>query len=73
MCKMDKKMVLNDEEALAVRAYFRGNGLLIQEALPDFNPLEREFVKTGYCSKCQQIIFSTSWTSKRIMEVENHE
>lgn len=31
---------------------------LIQKALPDFDKFEREFIKTGYCPKCQKKIFS---------------
>lgn len=40
--------------------------LLIQEALPDLNPVEREFVKLGYCPECQALLFGTKYTSEKI-------
>lgn len=31
---------------------------LIQEYFPDLSANEREFIKTGYCDKCQSILFA---------------
>lgn len=43
------------------------NGVdLIQNLLPDLNPMEREFVKSGYCPQCQQLLFGTEYTSEKI-------
>jgi hypothetical protein len=43
---------------------------LIQNAFPTFNPMEREFVKTGYCPECQGMLFGTEYTSKLIKGVK---
>ena len=32
-------------------------GTLIQNAFPALSPAERETIKTGYCFKCQEILF----------------
>ena len=58
MCGAVSKMALSAEEASAVSLYDSGIGILIQDALPNCNVFEREFVKTGYCIKCQQKLFS---------------
>ena len=39
----------------------------IQNILYDFNPMEREFVKTGYCPSCQEKLFGTNYSSDIIM------
>lgn len=31
---------------------------LIQDVFPNLNPEEREFIKTGYCDDCQNILFN---------------
>lgn len=40
----------------------------IQESLPDTEVDVREFIKTGYCNKCQKKIFYSKKDSKRIKE-----
>ena len=35
-------------------------GRLIQDTLPDTNPTVREFLKTGYCPGCQELLFGKS-------------
>ena len=39
---------------------------LIQDCFPSFNPMEREFIKTGYCPDCQTLLFGTNFDSDRI-------
>ena len=48
--------------------YFRSwnREVLIQDALPELNPMEREFLKTGYCPKCQRLLFATKYASRLI-------
>ena len=43
-------------------------GKLIWEALPELNPMEREFIKTGYCPDCQKKLFGTDFKSARFVE-----
>ena len=38
----------------------------VQNLFPEYNPMEREFIKTGYCPRCQKLIFGTDYTSNRI-------
>lgn len=40
------------------------NNKLIQDALPELTAAEREFVKSGYCPDCQQLLFGNSDTDK---------
>ena len=58
MCGAVSTMALTLEEANAVSLYESGMGVLIQDVLPNLNPFEREFIKTGYCVKCQEQLFS---------------
>ena len=46
-----------------VTKYFFGD-MLIQDAFPGLNATEREFVKSGYCPDCQQLLFGNSDTDK---------
>ena len=41
---------------------------LIQNLFPELNPMEREFVISGYCSECQGLLFRTDYTSDKISE-----
>lgn len=43
------------------------HGAFVQDAFPDLNAVEREFVKTGTCPKCQRFIFGNG-DSDRIFE-----
>ena len=56
MCGTISKMELNEEEATRVALYQVGIGY-IQKALPECNAPEREFIKTGYCLRCQEVLF----------------
>ena len=46
-----------DETMAAEHRHYAMYGGRIQDELTDFDAFEREFVKTGYCPKCQEIIF----------------
>jgi hypothetical protein len=58
-------MELTGEQARKLYEYEQGNGL-IQEVFPELNRAEREFLKTGYCSGCQEQIFEQG--SENILE-----
>ena len=64
MCGAKSSMKLSEDEMWAFREYLRG-GRLIQECLPALNKCEREFLKSGYCKKCQELLFGNG-KSKRI-------
>lgn len=67
MCHRTATLSLTYEELNKVILYQNGyiKGL-IQDIFPKFNPVEREFVKTGYCVACQQLLFGSNLSSKRI-------
>ena len=52
-----------DEEKLYEYEFTRA---LIQEVFPDLNPHEREFIKTGYCPECQELLFGTTYEGNKI-------
>ena len=64
MCGSESSIVLSEDEMWAFRTYLRG-GRLIQECLPTLNKCEREFLKSGYCKKCQELLFGNG-ESRRI-------
>ena len=69
MCDKEYIMSLTKEEENKLDEYNSGKGF-IQDIFSDFNPMEREFIKTGYCPKCQKRIFRTNYTSDKIREEE---
>ena len=40
-----------------VAMYYKTKRKVIQEALPFLNKFGREFILTGYCPKCQEVLF----------------
>lgn len=46
------------------RADLIGGLFLIQELFPELNVTEREFLKSGYCPKCQKMLFGKGSTRK---------
>lgn len=63
MCGKDSRILLSDDEMDAFYEYLRG-GTLIQECLPDLNRCEREFLKSGYCPECQELLFGNGETER---------
>ena len=63
MCGKDSHLRLTDEELEALKKYL-SNGGYIQECLPSLNKCEREFIKSGYCPKCQELIFGNGKTKR---------
>lgn len=69
MCgKVHKMDMTPDQSERYYKDYVRDRGL-IQEIFPELNPVEREFIKSGYCPKCQEMLFGNGET-KLIKEVE---
>lgn len=68
MCGKVHKININEDQSERYERYLRKEGL-IQDLLPEFNPVEREFIKSGYCPKCQEMLFGNGET-KLIEEME---
>lgn len=71
-CLMCGKMhVLTIEDSVeAAGEYALREGMLhVQDVFRDLNPMEREFIKTGYCPECQRMLFGSDYNSDRIREV----
>lgn len=56
MCGKSAFLRINSDQEKEFENYAYYDGL-IQEKLKSFNDFEREFVKTGYCPKCQEDLF----------------
>lgn len=63
ICNHITKMKLTECELEAYREYLKGDKL-IQECLPALNKVEREFLKSGYCIKCQKLLFGNGRTER---------
>lgn len=55
-CGDDSQIELTDDQYKRLKRYEQG-GQYIQEVFSDLNAVEREFLKTGACLKCQRQIF----------------
>ena len=56
MCHNGHYIELTNEQERRLWDYHNSD-ILIQEAFPELNVAEREFLKTGYCLKCQKLLF----------------
>ena len=63
ICGNIQHIKLEEEELESFKVYLEG-GLLIQECLPTLNKCEREFLKSGYCTKCQELLFGNGYTKR---------
>lgn len=63
MCNKWHTIELSDEQYEKLYDYRHGYGT-IQEQFPELNKCEREFLKTGYCPSCQELIFGNGETEK---------
>ena len=66
MCGEVHSLELDADASASFMAYLMGFGL-IQEALPNYSATEREFCKTGYCPKCQSLLFDADTSNSRII------
>lgn len=63
ICGQKSRIKLSESELEAYEGYLEG-GKLIQECLPTLNRCEREFLKSGYCARCQELLFNNGKTEK---------
>ena len=63
MCGTSSRMILSEEETESFYRYL-GGGIPIQECFPELNRCEREFLKSGDCPACQDIIFGNGETER---------
>lgn len=56
MCNADNYMRLTEKQADQYNDYICYGGL-VQEKMPDINAFGREFIKSGYCPCCQEVLF----------------
>lgn len=70
MCGKWHYIELTNEEDRGVWEW--RNGAYIQDALPTLNPTEREFLMTGYCPSCQELIFGNGETERIKAERKVH-
>lgn len=62
MCGSTHWMRINGEQY----EKYKYGGMLIQDAFLKLNPAEREFLKTGYCPECQELLFGVTYDGKKI-------
>lgn len=60
-CADDYGLPLDEEQMTRLHQYEHGHGY-IQEMFKELNAVEREFIKTGYCPKCQELLFGNGET-----------
>ena len=63
ICGKDHYISMSNEQYYKFYQYNRGEAL-IQELFPELNKVEREFIKSGMCSKCQAEMFGNGKTQK---------
>ena len=63
ICGKDSYICLSNEELDSLREYLSGDGY-IQDLLPSLNRCEREFIKSGFCPRCQELIFGNGETER---------
>ena len=63
MCGQKSQIKLSERELEAYKRYLKGDEL-IQDCLPTLNRVEREFLKSGYCTDCQELLFGDGKTIK---------
>jgi len=62
MCKDHTTMLLTNSQSAKYSLHLQRKDL-IQNLLPELNPSEREFLISGYCHTCQEMLFGKSYTS----------
>lgn len=56
LCGKGGYIELTEEQSKKLSQYHMGDGL-IQDLFPELNAVEREFIKTGMCKSCQEMMF----------------
>ena len=70
MCGETIYMKLGDDayERWAHYVLYKG---LIQNVFPEMDAFQREFIKSGYCPKCQEALFGNEWKNKESFIFQN--
>lgn len=63
MCGQTHYMRLTEKQAKQWESYVCYGGL-VQEKMPDIDKFGREFIKTGYCPSCQEMLFGSKLDDK---------
>ena len=63
MCNKDCYIAVNGKD---YTKYTWGG--LIQDCFPYLDSFEREFIKTGYCPDCQELLFNNKYKGNKIKE-----
>lgn len=63
LCGDMYKIQLSEDEMIQYHNYQK-NGGYIQNLFPTLTSVEREFIKTGYCPDCQEVIFGYGKTNR---------
>lgn len=58
MCEREVILCLTRQQTKELEEYQRYGGL-IQDRMPSQDRFGREFIKTGYCPECQEMLFHT--------------
>ncbi|MBQ6800130.1 MAG: hypothetical protein IJP08_03360 [Bacteroidaceae bacterium] len=70
VCGYDHRIKLNENDITdrqKIDYDFRAiTGKLIQDIFPNLNNTEREFLKSGTCTKCQRKLFNKKASSRKI-------
>ena len=67
MCNKWHAIELSAEQYEKLYDYRHGYGT-IQEQFPELNRVEREFLKSGYCPSCQEMLFGNGKTEKVVRD-----
>jgi len=59
MCQEVRELLLTKEQTDKYVRYLYGREK-VQEVFSELGPVEREYLKTGYCYKCQALLFGTT-------------
>lgn len=62
-CGEEWVMKVTEDQYDRYDKYRRGDGGYIQDIFSDINAVEREFLKTGMCPKCQELTFLNGKTN----------
>lgn len=57
MCGYESKLFVDTDKYY----HYMHSKELIQDVFPELNPAQREFIKTGYCSECQHLLFGSRY------------
>ena len=58
MCEREVILRLTNQQTMELEEYQHYGGL-IQDRMPSLDRFGREFLKTGYCPECQEMLFHT--------------